>query len=68
MTNNFHHPGPVAGRGKPSLGLRRTRLAFDPIAAALRQLHGRPSSDALPDDFLRLLDRLGEAAPNGHPA
>ncbi len=38
-------------------------LAFDPIAAALRQLHESVASEAIPDDFLLLLDQLDDRAP-----
>ena len=30
----------------------------DPIAAALKQMHDSVTSEALPDDFLRLLDEI----------
>jgi hypothetical protein len=30
----------------------------DPIAAALKQMHDAVASEALPDDFLRLLDEI----------
>jgi Anti-sigma factor NepR len=33
-------------------------LGSDPIAAALKQMHDAVSSEALPDDFLRLLDEI----------
>lgn len=35
-------------------------LAFDPIAAALRQLHDTIASEEIPDDFLDLLDQLDD--------
>lgn len=35
-------------------------LAFDPIEAALRQLHDNVASEDIPDDFLRLLDQLDD--------
>ncbi|WP_430447206.1 NepR family anti-sigma factor [Sphingorhabdus contaminans] len=31
---------------------------FDPIAAALRQMHDGIASEPVPDDFLSLLDQL----------
>lgn len=33
---------------------------FDPIAAALRQMHDGIAQEPVPDDFLRLLDQLDE--------
>jgi Anti-sigma factor NepR len=33
---------------------------FDPIAAALRQMHDGIASEPVPDDFLALLDQLEE--------
>lgn len=35
-------------------------LAFDPIAAALRQIHDHVAAEEIPEEFLRLLDRLDE--------
>lgn len=35
-------------------------MAFDPIEAALRQLHDSVASEEIPDDFLRLLDQLDD--------
>ncbi|MFM9976839.1 MAG: NepR family anti-sigma factor [Sphingomonadaceae bacterium] len=32
--------------------------AFDPIAAALRQIHDKVTEEAIPDDFMRLLDQF----------
>lgn len=39
-------------------------MAFDPIEAALRQLHESVASEDIPDDFLRLLDQLDERSPS----
>lgn len=33
---------------------------FDPISAALRQMHDGIANEAVPDDFLKLLDQLEE--------
>lgn len=33
---------------------------FDPIAAALRQMHEGVAKEPVPDEFLRLLDQLDE--------
>jgi hypothetical protein len=35
-------------------------MAFDPIEAALRQLYDSMVADAIPEDFLRILDQLAE--------
>ncbi len=55
---------------KPALGAQRTMakadkpgnhgedIGNDPIAAALKQMHDAVASEALPDDFLRLLDEI----------
>ncbi|WP_181883531.1 NepR family anti-sigma factor [Sphingorhabdus pulchriflava] len=32
--------------------------AFDPIAAALKQMHEAVASEELPDDFLRILEEI----------
>lgn len=39
-------------------------LAFDPIEAALRQLHATVASEEIPADFLDLLDQLEERQPS----
>ena len=49
--------GPVTGK---DTDLPRTDMAFDPIEAALRQLHERIAAEAIPDDFMRLLDQLDD--------
>lgn len=33
-------------------------FANDPVAAALKQMHDAVAGEALPDDFLRLLDEI----------
>jgi len=40
-------------------------VAFDPIAAALRQMHDKVTQEDIPDDFLRLLDEIDERAGRG---
>jgi hypothetical protein len=49
----------VDGAG-PDEGARRKRpdMAFDPVAAALRQMHDEVAKEAVPDEFNDLLDRL----------
>jgi hypothetical protein len=34
--------------------------AFDPITAALRQMHDGIAGEPIPDDFLKLLDEIDE--------
>jgi hypothetical protein len=34
------------------------RNAFDPIAAALQQIHSKVTDEEIPDDFMRLLDKF----------
>lgn len=43
--------GGGGGKGFPD-------MAFDPVAAALRQMHERVVAEPVPGDFLRLLDQL----------
>ena len=46
--------GPAPDREEPD-------LAFDPIAAALRQIHDHVAAEDIPEDFLRLLDQLDDS-------
>lgn len=39
-------------------GGKHVDTAFDPVAAALRQLHESVAQEALPDDFLRILEEI----------
>lgn len=48
-------------------GGQRLDVAFDPIAAALRQMHDKVAQEDIPDDFLRLLDEIDERASRGNP-
>jgi hypothetical protein len=36
----------------------KTNTAFDPVSAALQQLHQVVSSEEVPDDFLRILGEI----------
>lgn len=38
--------------------MRPADTAFDPVSAALQQLHHAVASEELPDDFLRILDEI----------
>jgi hypothetical protein len=42
-------------------------LAFDPIEAALRQIHDSIASEDIPEEFLRLLEQLDDTPPNRKP-
>ncbi len=49
--------------------MNQIETAFDPIAAALKQMHEAVANEELPDDFLRLLDEIDAkiaAAPAGN--
>jgi hypothetical protein len=46
----------VAPAAKPAL----PASAFDPIAAALRQIHDKVTDEPIPDDFMRLLDKFDD--------
>lgn len=39
---------------------KRPAVAFDPIAAALQQIHCEMTAEAIPDDFMALLDKFDE--------
>ena len=47
----------VAATPKPT---RTPATAFDPIAAALQQIHSKVTDEAIPDDFMRLLDQFDD--------
>lgn len=46
------------GRQSPRTTRDKLDPAFDPITAALRQMHDGIASEPIPDDFLRLLDEI----------
>lgn len=64
MPDNKKLKNQNAGEGKSSESSGGSgaspEMAFDPIEAALRQLHESMASEEIPDDFLRLLDQLDE--------
>lgn len=39
--------------------------AFDPVTAALRQMHDDFASEPIPDDFMRLLDEIDARISKG---
>lgn len=45
---------------RPTKGnrMRQADTAFDPVSAALQQLHIAVASEELPDDFLKILDEI----------
>jgi hypothetical protein len=68
---NLHTSPTVTGLVlKPALGAQQAMakankpgnfdgdVGNDPIAAALKQMHDAVASEALPDDFLRLLEQI----------
>ncbi len=38
--------------------MNNVETAFDPVAAALKQMHQAVTSEKLPDDFLRILEEI----------
>lgn len=49
-------------KGRQTSRVMKNRLdpAFDPITAALRQMHDGVTNEPIPDDFLRLLDEIDD--------
>lgn len=64
MPENENRKNRSAGKGSPAAPLTEAgampELAFDPIEAALRQLHESFAAENIPDDFLDLLDQLDD--------
>jgi hypothetical protein len=48
----------IVGLGLKTPAGGATSNGNDPIAAALKQMHDAVAGEALPDDFLRLLDEI----------
>ena len=42
--------------------------AFDPVAAALQQLHQAVASEEVPEDFLRILEQIDAKLAAAKPA
>ena len=38
--------------------MRQVETAFDPVAAALKQLHQAVANEDVPDDFLKILEEI----------
>lgn len=70
MAENRHHSGSAAASGaRTSPAPRRRRLpTTDPVALGLRSLWRNAEQEALPDDFLDLLDQIDAAAGTQTPA
>jgi hypothetical protein len=51
--------GGLSSAPKPS----RVELAFDPVEAALRELFDDMAAEAVPDDFVRLIEQLDDDQP-----
>jgi Anti-sigma factor NepR len=49
---------PKKSRPKPMRFVNAVEPEFDPISAALRQMHEGVAQEAVPDEFLKLLDQL----------
>lgn len=47
-------------KSKPPRFMNSAEPEFDPIAAALKQMHDGVAKEPVPDEFLRLLDQLDE--------
>jgi hypothetical protein len=45
-------------RPRKGTSMPHAETAFDPVSAALQQLHQAVANEALPDDFLRLLNEI----------
>ena len=43
---------------KKGTRMRQADTAFDPVSAALQQLHQGVACDPLPEDFLKILDEI----------
>lgn len=55
---------------KKGTRMRQANTAFDPVSAALQQLHRAVASEPLPEDFMKILDEIDAriaAASNGPP-
>ncbi len=48
--------------------MRNTDNAFDPVAAALQQLHHAVASEEVPGDFLRILEEIDAKLAAAKPA
>lgn len=46
----------------------RVNTAFDPVTAALQQLHQAVANEEVPDDFLRILDEIDAKIAAAKPA
>jgi hypothetical protein len=49
---------PKKARPNPMRFVNTVEPEFDPISAALRQMHEGVAQEAVPDEFLKLLDQL----------
>ena len=48
--------------------MHQIETAFDPVTAALKQMHEAVASEDLPDDFLRILEEIdAKIAANAAP-
>lgn len=49
-------------RAEKQRGGGRTKSAFDPVEAALKQIYDEVASEEIPDEFMQLLDQLDDSA------
>jgi len=52
-------------KGEKLPGKGRTKSAFDPVQAALKQMYDGVASEEIPDDFMKLLDQLDHPSKPG---
>lgn len=53
--------------GSVTAGGEFPEMAFDPIKAALRQIHDSVAAEGIPADFVDLLDRLDKSTSSRKP-
>jgi len=58
--SKFDKPKSGKADPKPMSFVNAVDPEFDPIAAALRQMHDGIAQEPVPDDFLKLLDQLDD--------
>lgn len=58
----------VEKKSKKGRGMYGSAMAFDPVTAALQQLHQAVASEDVPDEFLRILDEIDAGIAAAKPA
>jgi len=59
---------PRKGSQNKGLLMPDAATAFDPVSAALQQLHQAVASEEVPDDFLRILEEIDARIAAAKPA